>query len=786
MAGKARTTSIVGKLLLIQLPLVVVAMVLVFAFLEFGFYQSKLSELEGSLDHLLGVQETAVANTLWELDLKQLRAMVKDLGAYPSVESIVVSDARGQVLARYGETTPSAGGRKLLKSRVLQRDGATLGEIQISLHSREAAAEVIRHLPDHGAVLLVAILALVSGVYVSTQRFVQRPLTLLAQAIQRIRRGDDQHALAWQSNDELGQLVGAFNDLHESRLAAEAEVVRMNTHLRELVEQRTSELQKAMAETEQQHRAIQIAERWYRGIIEAAPDAMLVVSEEGRVILCNPRAEEVFGYPAGRLSGLDVDSLVPARSGVDHPLLRTSMTRPHDAGALHGASDVFGLRQDGSEFPVEVGLSRLPELAGHGASICISVRDITERRRVETVLADAKIAAESANRAKSAFLATMSHEIRTPMNGILGMAQLLLMPGLTEEEVREYTRTILVSGNTLLKLLNDILDLSKIEAGKIELAHAVFDPHQLIDETVSLFSQPAHTKGLGIQTSCQTPKRQRYRADPLRLRQMLCNLASNAIKFTDHGFVRLDAVEIERSGNFVLLEFAVTDSGIGIPADQQSQLFKPFSQTDSSTTREYGGTGLGLSIVRSLAMLMDGDVGVDSAPGKGSRFWFRIRADIEHDGEESRQRERVATTQESGTGGLAGKVLVVEDNPTNRQVAVMLLGRLGVRAACVENGWEAVDAIMRGSTPDVVLMDVQMPVMDGLEATQRIRQWEAENGRLPLAIVAVTAGAFSDDRQACIDSGMDDYLTKPIDMGDLASVLAKWMGHPVEDKKHIA
>jgi CheY-like chemotaxis protein len=234
----------------------------------------------------------------------------------------------------------------------------------------------------------------------------------------------------------------------------------------------------------------------------------------------------------------------------------------------------------------------------------------------------------------------------------------------------------------------------------------------------------------------------------------------------------VEAREISRTEGTALLEFAVTDSGIGIAREKQDLLFKPFSQADSSTTREYGGTGLGLSIVRSLALLMGGDVGVDSESGQGARFWFRIRAEALD--AESRQ---MPHTAESGTApAVAGLVLVVEDNPTNRKVVEALLGKMGLRARCVENGQEAVEAVTRGTPPDLILMDIQMPLMNGIEATEIIRRWERDNGRPPLPIVALTAGAFEDDRQQCLAAGMDDFLAKPVNMNALAAVMAQWLG----------
>ncbi|HEX5378683.1 MAG TPA: ATP-binding protein [Phenylobacterium sp.] len=395
-----------------------------------------------------------------------------------------------------------------------------------------------------------------------------------------------------------------------------------------------------------------------------------------------------------------------------------------------------------------------------------ALQNITERKRAERALVQAKDEAEAANRAKSTFLATMSHEIRTPLNGVLGMAQAMAADGLTETQ-RERLDVIRQSGETLLAILNDVLDLSKIEAGKLELdADGEFDISELARGAHGAFSAIAARKGLSFALMVDPAARGVYRGDSTRVRQILYNLVSNGLKFTEAGEV---SVTVARVGG--ALRLSVADTGIGIPSERLSSLFQKFEQADASTTRRYGGTGLGLAICRELAQLMGGTIGLESIPGRGTTFVVNLPLPrIAGEAVKAPAMAADAAPTAEAEAGLSLRILAAEDNAVNQLVLKTLLGQAGVEPLMVENGLQAVEAWARESW-DVILMDVQMPEMDGPTATREIRAREAAEGRARTPIIALTANAMAHQVAEYRACGMDGFVAKPIEVTRLFAAL---------------
>lgn len=518
------------------------------------------------------------------------------------------------------------------------------------------------------------------------------------------------------------------------------------------------------------------------GMIDSAMDAIITTDVQFNIILFNQAAENMFGYCTQKLLHTPIEQLLPKSLAAKHGELMHQFAKQGEGHRKMGGSaarQVMGLHADGHEFPVEVAISYLDNF---GSPIYTAmVRDITDRLAYETSLLQlattlehrviertqqleaAKLQAENATTAKSAFLANMSHEIRTPLNSVLGMAHLAQLTPLSPKQ-QDYLHKITLSGTHLLDLINDILDFSKIEAGKLEIHNHDFNLHELLDNVYELIQQRAVEKGLQLIISLGEAMPAFWHGDELRIKQVLLNLLSNAIKFTERGKITLSVHFNPPSGQ---ISFSVLDTGIGITASAQAQLFQSFQQADNSITRKYGGTGLGLAISSQLVQLLGGELTVASQLGAGSEFKFALK--LPQALPLSLARQAVSNIDATF---LAGKrILLADDHPFNQQIGAELLQIMGAEVVIANHGLEAV-LLASQSTFDAILMDVQMPEMDGITACQTLRK-NPEFSTLP--IIAMTANVSREYRQHCLNAGMNDFIGKPVQATKLYQTLAYWL-----------
>ncbi len=758
-----------------------------------------------------------------------------------------------------------------------------LGFVAIAIPYRETMATLTRTVN-----LLFAIAAVILLIFVAASSvligYTLRPIHELIEATKLIPEVTWNHQVAVRTGDEIGALAVAFNQM-----------------LRDLRRKTTS-----IDKLEQAEEALREESVRRRILIEQSRDGIVILDQDGGVFEASQSYADMLGYRMDEVLQLHVWDW---DDQWDREHLLTMIGQVDENGEMF---ETRHRRKDGSTFDVEIG-SNAVYVCGQKMVFCVC-RDITERKRAEAELKRAKEEAEEASKAKSQFLAIMSHEIRTPMNGVLGMTDLLLGTNLDDNQ-RHYAQTVRISAESLLIIINDILDFSKIEAGMIELEEVEFDLRTLLDDLSRTIAIRADQKGLELICAAVPELPSRLIGDPGRLRQVLLNLAGNAIKFTAVGEVCIDVELLDQAQHAVLLRFSVSDTGIGIPIEKQGSIFESFTQADASTTRKYGGTGLGLAICKQLVTLMGGEISLSSQPGQGARFTFTVA--FRPGGEEIEsppwlheiERHRIlvlddsaacrrvltrqltfwgATVSEAdstaaalqqirraeqggapftviimdlnlpGRGGpalldalrsekqlstgnvltmstldgaidgselfqglqrgahlikpirhadlleslavlLTGKrlsnswgaetegmtpiaghhrqkrILLAEDNEINRQIMIGILNKLGFyRINTVSNGREAVAALQR-ATYGLVFMDVQMPEMDGLEATQHIRNEEINRQVSRTPVIALTAYAMEEDRQACLAAGMDDYLAKPVNPKTVSETIKRWL-----------
>ncbi|MCF8144947.1 MAG: PAS domain S-box protein [Deltaproteobacteria bacterium] len=549
---------------------------------------------------------------------------------------------------------------------------------------------------------------------------------------------------------------------------------------------------------------LQASEEKYRTILESIEEGYFEVDLSGNLTFFNDSVCKILGYAHGELRNMNNRAYTDADTaskmfGIFNEIFRT--------GRPATIMDYQIVRKDGGKRALEISAYLMNDQEGKPIGFRGVVRDVTEKKQTEE-MRRAKLAAEAASRAKSRFLANMSHEIRTPLNGIIGMTELAMATEMDGNQ-RKILETLHAESDALLGIINDILDFSKIEAEMLELEETPFDLSEMVDYLVNSFAHRATQKGLAIRASMAPEVPTGVSGDPGRLRQILTNLVANALKFTEKGGITIDISVAEDLGEQVKLRFSVTDTGIGIPEDKRDAIFESFTQADSSTTRKYGGTGLGITISKQLAEMMGGEVGVESEVGAGSHFWFTAvlaRQSIDEAARIKREAEEFADEGNVKDLRKSSRILLVEDYPTNQEVAMSHLRAAGYDVDLAENGLEALE-LFKQNIYRAILMDVQMPVMDGYEATRQIRKLEARSRQLPfdhmadddqhsiagnagrqlsiihgrssshrVPIIAMTGHAVEGYRKECLEAGMDDYLSKPLTGKHFLAMVDKWTG----------
>nr|WP_229265247.1 ATP-binding protein [Duganella sp. 1224] len=735
-------------------------------------------------ERLAAVLSQALARPLFDINSAAVNSVVDASGATPEVLVLRVLAPNGAELASYvsplKEPVASIRVRRDIQFSDVRRS-YPVGAIELAYSRQQMDSDLERQIFNTVAANLLLAAGIVLSIFLVGRR-AARPFADIRASLEKLTRGETDIKLSGIGReDQVGRLSDAvlrFRDTLTRLRDAERELRNFNAELERRIGERTAELTHSMGQLRDSQHKLQT-------IVDTALDAVVRMDLDGRIVGWNRQAEVIFGWRRDEALGLALDkTIMPPRFRYEHKRGMQRYLNGTGGGVLDTRIEVYALRRNGEEFPIELSITQVRTEERNGYEFCAFIRDISERREREQKLVTANVMAEAANIAKSEFLANMSHEIRTPMSAVIGMAYLALRTELTPRQ-HDYLSKIHRAALTLLGIINDILDFSKIEAGRLEVEAIPFALEDVLANVHSVTAQRAADKQLAYVTEV-APGVPRYLVgDPLRLGQVLINLVNNAVKFTLEGGLELRcALQGGEADGRVLLRFTVRDTGIGMTPQQKSRLFRAFSQANGSTTRQYGGTGLGLSISQQLVRLMGGNIEVRSEVDHGSSFEFDLPFALSDAAALSVQAalhhgpSAAAAAPDAGQR-RAARVLLAEDSPDNQDVTRELLELQGLTVDVAANGREAVARITADNAPayDLVLMDLGMPEMDGHEATRLLRA-DARYAELP--IIAVTSHAVAGVQARCLEEGMQDYVTKPIDPQRLYRVLSRWLGMPMQ------
>ncbi|WP_424965227.1 response regulator [Dinoroseobacter sp. S375] len=761
---RGRFTSIRAKLLAFVIPLVLISTFAVFSIFEYMARQAASEQLSLKLDRTVEIQGAVLAESIWNVADEQIGLILDALITDSDVIGAIVFDEDGREIAAIGEVEgledrPFFAGSDIMYGGF--GDEQKIGHLAIALTDANLATQAQGRLILALVLASILLTAIVSGILLANRRIIGQPIALLIDSIEHQGTKGAKTRVAWESQDEIGSVVRAFNNMQSRQEAYERELQASHDQLERRVAARTAEL----AQAEELANA---ARKQLHDAIESISEGFAIYDAENTLKLANRRYREVMHNhdPEGLAPGTPLDAV---------------LSRAFDSGVFmhHGVSEadwvaaqMARISKVGEPYLLEMTEDRWQRVSNRrteeGGIVSVS-SDISELKQIQDELQRAKEQAEAANDAKGAFLATMSHEIRTPLNGIVGMSNLLDGTALTVEQ-REFSATIKSAADTLLTIINDILDFSKVEAGALELEKIPMHLGEVVEDSAELVASKANEKNLEMACRIELDVPRGILGDPTRLKQILMNLLNNAVKFTEQGEVVLKVssvlpAEALTEGDSTLLKFQVSDTGIGIPPERMDRLFKSFSQVDASTTRQYGGTGLGLVITKRLVELMGGQISVESEEGKGTTFSFTlpcVTATLPNRKSRERQLDRIR----------GARVLVVDDNRTNRLILNEKLSSWEIECQATGDPREALSWIEGGARFDVCVFDYKMPYLNGLELSRRaMTVWGAEK---PPLILFTSISSFEPAFKEAVDEiGFSSVLSKPAKSNQLRQALAQ-------------